>query len=66
LLQPSALQLVDRFLEESPPADAPGHFLAWLASRQPVFTHQMDGRRLDVGNLKNYQHAEQWIQNARF
>ena len=66
LLQPSALQLVDRFLEESPAADAPGHFLAWLASRQPVFTHQMDGRRLDVGNLKNYQHAEQWIQKACF
>jgi len=66
LLQPSALQLVERFLDESPAADAPGHFLAWLASRQPVFTHQMDGRRLDVGNLKNYQHAEQWIQNARF
>lgn len=35
--------------------DAPGSFVAWLASRSPVHAMEMPGSRYDVGNLESYQ-----------
>ena len=64
LLQSKTLGLLERFLRESPEADAPGHFVAWLASRQRIFTYEMHGRRFNVGNLENYRRAEQWVKAA--
>ena len=52
------------FLAENPAADAPGHFIAWLASRRPVQVHLMKGRRLDVGNLESLALAEEWLEDA--
>jgi glucose-1-phosphate thymidylyltransferase len=60
-----ALDLLPRFLDEAPDTDAPGHFIAWLAQRHEVFTHQMDGERLDVGDPDGYRAATAWLQARR-
>ncbi len=59
--QPEALARLPEFLREVPEADAPGSFVAWLASREPVFAHEMRGRRLDVGDLETYRGADDWL-----
>lgn len=35
--------------------DAPGSFIAWLASRSAVHAMEMPGHRFDVGNLESYE-----------
>lgn len=39
----------------------PGHFVAWLASQEPVFAHRMRGARLDLGDLAGCRAAESWL-----
>jgi len=34
--------------------DAPGSYVAWLASQTPVFAMEMPGCRYDIGNLESY------------
>ena len=34
--------------------DAPGSYIAWLATRVPVHAMEMPGRRYDIGNLESY------------
>ena len=57
----AALDLLPRFREEAPDADAPGELVAWLAARTPVYVHEMAGARLDVGDLESYRGAEAWL-----
>ncbi|MFY9345622.1 MAG: sugar phosphate nucleotidyltransferase, partial [Planctomycetota bacterium] len=33
--------------------DAPGHFLAWLATRVPLHAHRLTGRWLDIGSAED-------------
>lgn len=35
--------------------DAPGSYIAWLASKVEVHAMEMPGRRYDIGNLESYQ-----------
>lgn len=65
ILESASLALLETYLAEAPDSDAIGHFIAWLASKRPVYTHVMKGRRLDIGNLDNYQAAESWFRGAR-
>lgn len=65
VLASEALALLPRFLEEAPDTDAPGHFIAWLARRHPVFTHAMRGERLDIGDPEGYRAAEAWLRARR-
>jgi len=64
ILQPNALALIPDFLGQQPKADAPGAFIAWLVERQPVFAHEMHGRRLSIGDPESYRAAEAWIGQA--
>lgn len=34
--------------------DAPGSYIAWLATQVPVHAMEMPGRRFDIGNLESY------------
>lgn len=61
LLEPPALARVPEFLREAPGADPPGALLAWLAEREPVFAHEMQGGRLDVGDPASFARAEAWL-----
>ena len=65
VLEADALARLPRFLEEAPDTDAPGHFIAWLARQQPVFTHPMSGERLDIGDPEGYRAAEAWLRARR-
>lgn len=46
--------LIQRFLETGENADAPGHFIKWLAAQQPVYGVMMDGAWYDIGSLEVY------------
>lgn len=61
LFEDAALGLLPHFLEEAPDTDAPGHFISWLAARHPVYTHEMNGERLDIGDPEGYRAAEAWL-----
>jgi glucose-1-phosphate thymidylyltransferase len=48
-----------QFLEEQPRADAPGHFVKWLADREPVYGVRMRGAWHDIGTPESYRTAAQ-------
>lgn len=61
VFQADALDDLARFASEHREADAPGTFVAWLASQRAVFAHEMRGSRLDVGDVETYRRAEAWL-----
>jgi glucose-1-phosphate thymidylyltransferase len=61
VLEEDALRELVTFASEHREADAPGTFIAWLASRQAVFAHEMQGSRLDVGDVETYRRADAWL-----
>ena len=38
--------------------DAPGSYIAWLATQVPVHAMEMPGRRYDIGNLESYENVK--------
>ena len=38
--------------------DAPGSFIAWLATQTPVYAWEMPGKRYDIGNLASYEEVK--------
>ena len=44
------LALLRAYLAEGNPPDQPGHFIAWLYSRAPVYGYRFSGEWLDIGN----------------
>ena len=38
--------------------DAPGSFIAWLATQTPVYAWEMPGKRYDIGNLASYEEVQ--------
>lgn len=60
IFEPDALRRLPDFLREAANTDAPGHFVAWLAEHAEVFTHEMQGTRLDVGDPEGYRAADAW------
>jgi glucose-1-phosphate thymidylyltransferase len=63
IFEDDALDELDPYLTENSQADALGGFIAWLAPRVCVFTHEMQGSRLDVGDLEGYARAESWAES---
>lgn len=61
ILEADALGELATYVEENPGADALGSFIAWLAPRVVLFTHEMQGSRLDVGDPEGYARAESWL-----
>lgn len=45
------LQLIDAYLDGGNPPDQPGHFVAWLHRREPVYAFRFHGGWYDVGDL---------------
>ncbi|MBO4897385.1 MAG: nucleotidyltransferase family protein [Clostridia bacterium] len=48
-------KLVKEGIEEGCGTDAPGHFIAWLCTKTPVFAYEMPGKRYDIGDIKSYE-----------
>ena len=64
ILEPEAIEALGCYIAENSRADALGGFIGWLAERSPVYTHEMQGTRLDVGDLDGYASAENWMKNG--
>jgi glucose-1-phosphate thymidylyltransferase len=45
------LALLPRYLEEGNPPDAPGNFMVWLYTREPVYGYRAEGEWHDIGDL---------------
>ena len=60
-LSAEAVDAIDACRRAAPDADAPGHLIAWLAPRQTIRTHRMQGKRLDVGDAEHYAAASDWL-----
>ena len=50
----SDARLVARGIEAGCGTDAPGSYIAWLATQTPVHAMEMPGKRYDIGNLESY------------
>jgi glucose-1-phosphate thymidylyltransferase len=59
--QATALGRVREYLDAGGHRDAPGHFLAWLHTREPLQGWEQTGPLLDVGNPVSWAEAEQRI-----
>ena len=64
ILEPEAIEALGAYIAEYPRADALGGFIGWLAERSSVYTHEMQGSRLDVGDLDGYASAANWMKNG--
>ena len=47
--------LVKKGIEAGCGVDAPGSFIAWLATQVRVYAMEMPGKRYDIGNLQSYE-----------
>ena len=52
---------IEAYLAAGGDPDAPGHFLAWLHARTPVYGWAHEGPLLDVGNPESYADAQRRI-----
>ncbi len=50
-------ELIPQAVADGCGTDAPGSLVAWLCERTPVYSMEMPGKRLDIGNLASYENA---------
>lgn len=54
LLKKEIIPFIHHYLNNGYNPDAPGHFIAWLHQRIPVYAYQTHEIIYDIGNLKTY------------
>ena len=52
-------RLVEDGIQAGCGTDAPGSYIAWLASVSPVYAMEMPGKRYDIGNLESYRAVQE-------
>lgn len=55
----SDVPLVKKGIESGCGVDAPGSFIAWLATQTIVHAYEMPGKRYDIGNLESYRAVQE-------
>ena len=60
-LKGSVTAALDAFLDASPNRDAPGHFIAYLCRKQPVYASRLTASRLDIGSIDTYRQADRLL-----
>jgi glucose-1-phosphate thymidylyltransferase len=50
--------LIDQYLDEGNPPDAPGNFLVWLYPRAPVYGYRFEGEWMDIGDPEQLLEAD--------
>ena len=55
------LELLERYLGEGNPSDAPGNFVAWLHTRAPVYGYRFSGEWYDIGDLGQLLEADNML-----
>lgn len=53
-----AASLVGKGIEAGCGTDAPGSYIAWLATVTDVYAMEMPGKRYDIGNLESYENVK--------
>jgi glucose-1-phosphate thymidylyltransferase len=51
-------RLVGTYLEEGNPPDQPGHYVAWLHKREPVYAYRLPGEWFDIGDIHQLLEAD--------
>ena len=54
----SDVPLVAKGIQSGCGVDAPGSFIAWLATQTTVHAYKMPGKRYDIGNLASYEEVK--------
>jgi glucose-1-phosphate thymidylyltransferase len=57
--------LVSDYLAEGNPPDQPGHLVAWLHSRRPVYAYRLEGDWFDVGDREQLLVADNWLRRRQ-
>jgi glucose-1-phosphate thymidylyltransferase len=52
------LALLPGYLEEGNPPDAPGNYMVWLHTREPVYGYRVEGEWHDIGDLSQLLDAD--------
>lgn len=58
------VRMVATYLDEGNPPDQPGHFVAWLHKRAPVYAYRFPGHWYDVGDLAQLLEADNRMRRA--
>jgi glucose-1-phosphate thymidylyltransferase len=58
------VRMVATYLAEGNPPDQPGHFVAWLHTRAPVYAYRFPGHWYDVGDLAQLLEADNRMRRA--
>jgi glucose-1-phosphate thymidylyltransferase len=58
IYRPEHLALIEPYLEEGNPPDAPGHFVVWLYTRAPVYGYRFEGAWMDIGDPEQLLEAD--------
>jgi glucose-1-phosphate thymidylyltransferase len=61
--QPTVSGRLDEFLRQNVNRDAPGHFIAFLCRKDPVYAFRLNASRLDIGTIASYHAADRDLQN---
>ena len=59
--QPLVAEQLDSFLTTHENRDAPGHFIAYLCRKQPVYAFRLTASRLDIGSMDTYRQADRLL-----
>ncbi|PIZ82150.1 MAG: hypothetical protein COY02_00585, partial [Parcubacteria group bacterium CG_4_10_14_0_2_um_filter_41_6] len=49
--------MIREYLDSGGTADAPGHFVAWIYKKQPVYAYNIEGKVMDIGNPESLEKA---------
>jgi glucose-1-phosphate thymidylyltransferase len=61
IFKKSTLTMFGDYLAQNNNPDAPGHFISWLYTRQPVYAYIMEETYYDIGTLEAYhQVCDEW------
>jgi len=63
ILPKAALKLLAVYLKEGNSRDSPGHFLAWLTKKAPVYAYVFDSYWFDVGTFESLEKAREFMAN---
>lgn len=61
-LQSQALERVADYLAQPDAKDAPGNFIAYLASQEKIYAAKVDGLRFDIGSMESFYQANEILQ----
>jgi glucose-1-phosphate thymidylyltransferase len=59
------VRLVDAYLADGNPPDQPGHFVAWLHRREPVYAYRFAGGWYDIGDRDQLLEADNRLRGLR-